>query len=280
MHSLDHELPDWPAAKKVATIHDMYAHLRIDYQHPQDIERRQSQYKQLIETADHLVCVSESTKRDLLKFYSFPDQNISVVHHGVDERFNSTAAPEDLKRLKELNLQRPYLLFVGALKSSKNVARLIAAFDEYKIAVDYDLVLAGDGPEKEQLKEQALTTKHPESIKFLGFVDDDKIPTLYRHAQGFCLVSLYEGFGLPIIEALKSGTPVLTTNIGGAADIAGEHATQCDPRDTDSIGKGLTELLQLDGKLAEKSLEYANSFTWENTAIQTAEVYQKVLAEP
>lgn len=277
VHGLDHVLPEWPRAKKVSTVHDMYAHLSIDHGSTQASNRRLAQYQKLVEQSDHIICVSESTKRDLLSFYSYPDDKVSVVHHGVDAHFSSIESELDEAILAKLGIQRPFLLYLGALKSSKNVDRLITAFDEQLLAHDFDLIIAGDGSEKVNLEQHAAGTRDPTAIKFLGFAREQHIPTLYRKSAGFCLVSLYEGFGIPIIEALKSGTPVLTANAGGAADIANKHGLLCDPYNIASIGEGLISLANQNGSCSPDAKAYSEQFTWAEAARQTAEVYAKVL---
>lgn len=236
--------------------------------------------KHAIQRADTLITVSESTKRDLLFF--FPEINldtIRVIHHGFDRtRFVPQISQEEKKgTLVHYGLhEKNYFLYVGALQPRKNLIRLIKAFDLFKSnAPEAKLVLVG---ETAWLSEPILaardTSPYRDDIVLTGKVSFTDLPAFYQGSRAFVFPSLYEGFGMPILEAFASETPVLTANNSSLPEVAGDAALYCTATDTTSIAEGLTRLWNdtaLRTDLIQKGYQRLTHFSWDTCAKQTLE---------
>jgi glycosyltransferase involved in cell wall biosynthesis len=197
-----------------------------------------------------------------------PDENVIVVGCGVDNKF-SPIGPR-------YNPGYPYLLYVGNRKPHKNIDRLLKAFAQSKLSDDLKLVMSGE-PDIDTatlIKELKLEDR----VVFVGLIDDDKLPEFYRGAVAFIFPSLYEGFGLPPLEAMACGTPVLTSNVTSIPEVVGDAALMVDPYDVEAIASGIKRLVedsQLRKELSQKGIARAKLFSWD----KTAELTWKVLKE-
>lgn len=270
----------WPKLKTIVTIHDLGAEFLAEYhQFPQKIYLNWAT-EYVAKYATHIIAVSKSTKQDLIKQFKVNPKRITVIHEGV-KREIYFPQPKDRVELvkKEFGLTKPYLLFVGTVQPRKNLIRLIEAFSKLK-SQNLDLVIAGKpgwlfeeiyaGPKKFGVEER---------VKFLGFVPDEKIPALYSGAEIFVYPSLYEGFGLPILEAMACGTPVLTSNTTSMPEVSGGNAHLVNPEKVSEIKSGIENLLRSSAKreqLSRKGLDWVKNFTWEKTARETIAVFEKV----
>lgn len=231
-----------------------------------------------IRKADRLIAVSESTKRDLLEFFpSLSDRDIRVIHHGFDaEFFGARISEAERDRTLSRHGLGPgsYALYVGALQPRKNLVRLIEAFSQAKERIpEMRIVLAG---EPAWLSEGILAARekspYRDDIILTGRVSFTDLRALYQGARLFVFPSLYEGFGLPILEAFASGIPVLTANNSSLREVAGTAAVYADASDSASIGDGMVRLWSdetLRRACLEKSLTELGRFSWDKTARET-----------
>ena len=238
----------------------------------------------VVRRADKLIAVSESTKRDLLHFFPhLPEEKIRVIHHGFDaEFFGMKLSSEDLlQALTGYDLQSTtYALYVGALQPRKNLVRLIEAFDIAKQKVpDLKLVLAG---EPAWLSKEILEAKeespYRDDIILMGRVTFEDLRALYQGARCFVFPSLYEGFGLPLLEAFASGVPVLTADNSSLREVAGEGALYCDATQTEEMAEKLVRLWeekQLREELVRKGEDRLKAFSWDKCAKETLEYILK-----
>lgn len=232
--------------------------------------------------SDGLIAISKSTMQELkTELGSELDMPIYVVPLGFDvDRFSSSHLSESTREKYGLN---KYILFVGTFEHHKNVSRLIKAFGRVKqsLSIPHDLVLVGrDGP---GIEDAYITVKECEvqdEVKFIGYVPDDDLPGLYAGADLFAFPSLHEGFGIPILEAMASGTPVLTSRLCAMPEVAGDAALYVDPYDIDGIAAGLRSLLcdtKLRTHLIGRGVERARQFSWSEMACETVSVYERVI---
>jgi len=232
-----------------------------------------------VEKATRIIAVSQATKHDLVKHLDIPEERISVIYEGIDHRlFKPTS-----RRLVDY----PYLLFVGSEHPRKNLARLLKAFFILKRErrfKDLKLLKVGKagGPEAEFRKHTLQVINElniPRDVVFTDYVPEEDLPAYYSSAECFILPSLYEGFGLPPLEAMACGCPVIVSNVASLPEVTGEAAIKVNPYDTDSIASTLRQVLT-DGylirELISKGLERARQFSWEKAARETMEVYQSV----
>jgi glycosyltransferase involved in cell wall biosynthesis len=224
--------------------------------------------------ADHLVCISEATREDAARILRVRRDKMSVAHLGYDAtrfRPNITQDQKAAVRAKR-KLSERYILYVGRLQPRKNIVRLMDAFDAMvarQPGLPHQLVIAGG---KGWLHEQILARAGRgagDRIMLLDYVPDDELPALIAGAEVFALPSLYEGFGLPVLEAMACGTPVLTSDISSLPEVAGEAAVLVNPYDVNAISRGLEELVTNDtlrDSLSKRGIEQAQFFSWAHTA--------------
>lgn len=219
---------------------------------------------------ESLVAISEATRRELEQRFPRARVKATVAHPAADERFSPEASNEDAAVLRRYGLSSPYVLVTGTLEPRKNLPRLIEAFAGLGADVRHGWTLALAGAPGWQTESTfASAAAHRELVQTLGFVPEEDLPCLYRHAEVFSYVSLYEGFGIPVLEAMQSGTAVLTSSVSSMPEVGGEAARYANPHDVQDIRRGLRELLadpELRRRCASAGLQQATHFDWGETA--------------
>lgn len=282
-HSSDWLEPPTKQAKKVTTIHDLTI-----FKYPKTFVARgghnivENQKRKLFfvkQYCDKIIAVSETTKQDIVEILKIPERKIKVVYEAADPDFSLRDAAQVQKVKEKFNINGRYLLCVGAREPRKNLNRLIAAFVEVaKANQDLSLVIVGKYGWGEDMAEK--TKAQTSSLKVLGFVEKDELAALYSGAIGFVYPSLYEGFGLPILEAMACGCPVITSNIGSMKEIAGNASLLIDPESIESLAGAMSAVLRntkVQTELKIKGFKRAGEFSWERTAAQTLEVYRSLV---
>jgi len=282
-HYTDHALSLFQSARLVIiTVHDI-AYIRF----PNLMNKSRQNYKKRIlrisiENADTIVADSLSTKRDIVEYYGTNEEKIRVVHLGVESRFRPISNVEEY-RLKN-KLPSKMILNVGTLEPRKNVVSLIKAFEKLKQkgCKDYKLVIAGEkGWLYKQIFKEVEHSDLKNEIMFLGVVKDEDLPMLYNCADIFVYPSLYEGFGLPPLEAMACGIPVITSNTSSLPEVIGDAGLMVDPTDVTSLCENMYNLLK-DRKLwyhmSSKGLERSKLFSWDNTAKQILKIYDEAFS--
>ena len=262
------------AFKKVITIHDLYF-----MQHPEvmsaDGARYYSRIRWSAQQADRIIAVSQFTRDDILRLMPEADANkITVVHEASDES-ESLAGWSDHSQSPISNLQSPFLLFVGTLEPRKNLITLLKAMQRLPDAVR--LVVAGaEGWGDSDARRLAGDLNVLERVTFSGRVSDAELDALYRTARLMAMPSLYEGFGLPVLEAMTRGTPVVCSNAGALSEVAGDAALLHDPLDDATLAQHIHAIWHDDTLHAEyrrRGLERAAQFSWQRAAQETLAVY-------
>lgn len=267
-----HVLPPAHPRASVVTIHD------LGYLAEAEAHTRQRRLMLDLTTrwnaraARRVIAISEQTKADLVERYGVPPAKIDVVPHGVDQqRFRPRHAEEVAPALAALGVRPPYLFFLSTLQPRKNVVRLVEAF-EALARHDLALVLAGrPGWLAEPIERRIAESPARSRIVRLGHVPDALVPALYNGAAVFVLPSLYEGFGMGVLEAMASGCPVVTSNRSSLPEVAGAAAVLVDPLDAGSIRAGIQQALQAgrSDELRAAGLDRAAACTWQRAATQT-----------
>ena len=260
-HASNWSLPK-TKSKLITTIHDL-AFLKYPKTLPPYLVAVHTNYLQRAKKyADRIITVSQSTKKDLVN-YGISEAKISVIYEAASPIFKPVN-PSVTKT--KYGLAKPYFLSVGTLEPRKNITRLIKAY--LSIKTDLQLIIVGKFGWGE-------TYDNHSGIKFIGFVPDEDLVGLYSGAKAFIYPSLYEGFGLPVLEALSCGCSVITSNCSSLPEVGGKAALYVDPENINSISQAMTAVLKLN--LREKSLKQAKQFSWEKTARETLKVYQEVV---
>lgn len=280
-HSIGSIVPKKAACITVQTCLDLAFHYYPDYLPATLIRYYNNFVKVSTQNANHVVAISESTKNDLIKIWNIPENKITTIHLGVDiEKYSKrTMSKDDFQILTGVSSE--YLLFVGNLNARKNVIRLVQAFSHITtIFPDLKLVLVGSyGEEEKKVRILIYDLKLERKIVLAGRVTTNILVAYYQNARAFCYPSLYEGFGLPILEAMAAGTPVLTSNSSSMSEISGEAAVLVDPLDIASISEGIVNILDRKDELVAKGFEHVKGYTWEITAEKTFNLYKKLMLE-
>lgn len=279
-HAWDWHFPPDQDVPLVTTIHDL-AMLRLPkIAHPTILKRHQAAWEKLQNNQAHIIAVSQTTKKDIVELLGIPPKRVHVVYEALPQEVvvvgNTLTDESTTHELHHLGITKPFFLFVGTTEPRKNLKRLIQAWQPF--SQEYELVVAGSTGWDESLENLEGTQPI-----VLGPVSDQTLATLYSRARMFLFPSLYEGFGLPILEAFHFGTPVLTSNNSGMAEVAGNAAMLVDPLEVESIQNGITELLN-ENTAAEKLRDQRmvlrlQLFGWEQAAQQSVAVYQDTIRD-
>jgi glycosyltransferase involved in cell wall biosynthesis len=236
--------------------------------------------------AERIFTVSETSKADILRYCDVAAERIIVVYNAIDARFATPPEPEAVERVRErYQLHGPFALYVGNIKPHKNLERLIDAFDLVRRGgfERLELLIIGDQISKyPRLRRAVDKHKLHKHVRFLGFVPDDTLAALYRLATVFVFPSLYEGFGLPPLEAMASGTPVVTSNRSSLPEVVGDAAVLVDPYSAASIADGIQQVLsdpELRRSLSARGLARAREFSWDASIRRVHEVYMDVASQ-
>ncbi len=268
-------------SKCVVTIHDIVTALEEDYTSAHFKKTQKPKLLKSIMYADHIISVSKFTKNELMQKFNISEGKISVVYHGIDTHiFNSEMKRKEI--FVKYKLPEKFLLFVGNIEKRKNLQGIIDAFEKWSMAQpDMGLVLIGqNGYQGETIKNYIFQSKVKEKIRAIQYILNDELPVFYQNALALLFPSFYEGFGLPILEAMACDCPVITSNTTSMPEVGGDAVLYVDPFSKESILKQILLLIQdpsLRNELIQKGREQVKKFTWEKTAQETIGVYEKIL---
>ncbi len=283
-HSPNYFLPPFPGPK-IATVHDL-SHVLYPHFHPDvRIAYMNQAFPNTLRRADHLITDAQSVRQEIMERFNWPAERISAVPLGVDPDFFPRTRADLQPTLQAFGLRAgEYALCVGTIEPRKNIDRLLTAYEALPqtLRLQHPLVLAGaPGWQSETTHRRIKQAEHAGWLRYLSFVPQKSLPLLYAGALIFVYPSLYEGFGLPPLEAMASGVPVITSNVASLPEVVGNAACLIDPRDTDQISSALLQALQDDAwrqRIASAGLAQAGQFTWENCVDQTVNVYRHLMA--
>jgi len=287
LHSPHYVLPLLCRKRAVVTIHDCI-HLLFPQYLPNRMALSYAKYmmRHAVHRGAAILTVSDASRRDILRFYPEADpERIQVVPNAIDDAILDDPGEEEMERVKErYQIRGRYVLYAGNIKPHKNLDRLIAAFGLLKQRPgheDVKLLIIGDEVNKYgSLRRSMETSGVRQDVRFFGFVPDHTLSALYRMASVFAFPSLYEGFGLPPLEAMACGTPVVTSNISSLPEVVGDAALLVDPYNVEEIADGLARVLDdkaLCSDLVARGRERVLHFSWERSVKAIHECYMRVL---
>jgi glycosyltransferase involved in cell wall biosynthesis len=266
---------------QVVTIHDLVWRYAPHTMKPLSSIADKIMIGKAIRSADRVLVVSENTGRDVSIQYRSAATRVRLVKPGIAR----LPKPQDLSELRSIGIDRPYVLFVGTLEPRKNLERLLEAYGHLPMSVrqQYPLVVVGGkGWGHVDVHHFVRSFNLEGLVHVTGFVSDEQLSTLYAHARLVAMPSLYEGFGLPLIEAMSYGVPVLTSNISSLPEVAGDAGVLIDPFNVSSIAAGLVRVLTDDTLheiLSASALSRSKLFSWDKAAQGALAVFQEAVNE-
>lgn len=276
--------PNIKAKKIISTIHDFSFMLQPHWHTKELINHYNKNFFKHIKKADHIITGSNFTKQEIVNYMQLPQDKISVIYHGVNHELYKTHPQTKLQKTKtKFDLPHKFLLFVGSIEPRKNLLTLLKAYTlltkEQKEGLPLILVGFKGWQNREIMQE---IQKNKEHIRYLGYVTDAQLAHIYNLASIFIYPSLYEGFGLPPLEAMACGTPVIVSSVASLPEVCGDAALYIDPTDPQDIkDKILTLLNDTNSReaLSQKAQAQAALFSWDKSALEHFKVFQKVLAK-
>ena len=282
-HGLFSRLPFVLPVPSVITVHDLSGY-KMPRLHKRKTHFTNLMYPFYVKKASRIIAVSEFTAKELASCFPETSSKTTVVHEAAPTEYSEVTEESELSRIREkYNLPPRFFLFLGTLEPRKNLPGLLEAFLQMADSVPHSLVISGAvGWKTGELFDKLKMSGAEDRIRLTGFVDRKDIPALLSLADIFLYPSLYEGFGLPILEAMACGTPVITSNTSSMPEVAGGAALLVDPGSPESISNAIMTLAHDEGRrtlLREKGLVRAGEFSWEKSAKETLQVYRRIMSE-
>jgi glycosyltransferase involved in cell wall biosynthesis len=287
-HAPHYVVPPFTPRRFVVTIHDCI-HLRFPQYLPNSGALYYARFMMSVAArrSRRVLTVSQASKDDILYYLGTPDEKVEVIYNALDTRLAGDPTAEDVVRVRErFQLNNPFVLYTGNIKPHKNVDRLIDAFAilRQQRTDDVKLLIIGDEASKyPNLRRLVHRHQLHQHVRFLGFVSDATLAVLYRLASVFVFPSLYEGFGLPPLEAMAAGAPVVTSNISSLPEVVGDAALLIDPMDASAIATAMARVLddrELRAELIRRGRERVKTFSWERSVARIRQVYGELARKP
>lgn len=279
-HAWDYLQPPRKKAKIVTTIHDVTTIKFPMYHHQSTVNAQAHRLRWVRKEADIIIADSQTTKQDIIELLGIEEERIRVIYLAAGQAFGkfsrkaesgSAGKVQEIERMKrKYGLKGDYFLSVGTQEPRKNIKRVVEAFRAFRRqSCDNQLVIVGRIGWGEQIAGE-------EDVKILGKISPYELPALYAGANALIYPSLYEGFGLPVLEAMTVGCPVVTSDRGSLEEIAGQAAVLVDPEDGESILRGMETVMENRTVFINRGLKRSEKFSWEKTARETLDVYESV----
>ncbi len=282
-HGTNFDVPLWKKGPSVVTIHDLSALLHPEKHRSRLVRRARLRLPLVVRVADMIITPTESVKREVCQRFNVKPEKVSAIHLAARQGFQPMPFPETVEIRKRLGIEDDYLLFVGTLEPRKNLLTLLKAFEKIVAhsSLRPQLVIAGgEGWLMNEVSVYMKRASISERLRVTGYLDDDDLRALYSSCRVFIYPSVYEGFGLPPLEAMACGAPVIAGRIPSLQETLGSAARLVEPLDVDALAKSIIELIedkQERERLRAAGLEQAETFSWEKTARLTLGVYRNLV---
>ncbi len=274
--------PNIKAKKLITTIHDFSFYLYPQWQPAERVKYFNKRIWREAIKSDFLITGSNFSKAEIIEYFNYPEERIEVINHGIDHSIYKIYKEEELKELKiKYNLPKNYILFVGSIEPRKNLINLLFAYQKLpkEIKREIPLLLCGfKGWNNREIMN--LIEKERKYIRYLGYLTDIELAGIYNLATIFIYPSLYEGFGIPPLEAFACGTPVISSNVSSLPEACGESALFINPNSPEDIKEKIIQLLEdkeLRDEMRKRGLIHSQSFSWEKSAQKHLELFKKII---
>jgi glycosyltransferase involved in cell wall biosynthesis len=285
IHGTDHYVYPCRRAKKIMTIHDL-TFLKYPFYSNKIVQNYTKRINKCLPWTDLIITFSQNSKQDIIKYFSLAEDRVIITSEASRYSINQLNQ-EKIKFLKNsfnYDFSKPYLLFVSTLEPRKNIVNLIKSFNFLKQQdkIPHQLVLIGQkGWNYEKIFQEINQSKFKQEIHYLGYLNDELVALFYTLADVFIYPSFYEGFGLPVLEAMTLGTPVVTSHTSSLPEVAGNAAIYINPEDAQSIAEGVSTVInnrKLRADLISKGKARASLYSWQRVAEETINAYQYCLS--
>jgi glycosyltransferase involved in cell wall biosynthesis len=283
-HGTNFDVPLWRQGRSIVTIHDLSALLHPEKHRSRLVRRARLRLPLVVRFADRIITPTESVKREVCQRLKVKPEKVTAIHSAARSSFKPMPFAQSAELRKRLRVEDEFLLFVGTLEPRKNLLTLLKAFAQInrQSAHRPQLVIAGgEGWLMDDMFAFVKKSGISERLRFTGYLSDEELRALYSSCKVFLYPSVYEGFGLPPLEAMACGAPVIAGRIPSLREVLGSNARLVEPLDVNALAGSIVELLEDENQrqtLAAAGLEHARKFSWEKTARLTLEVYQQLLA--
>ncbi len=284
-HGTNYCIPVVSPCPTVVTIHDLSLYAQADTHEANNVSRGKRRIPLMARRATRIIAPSDATRREIISYLRIDDERIRVIPEAARQNMRPCSEDESRSVLAKHDLRRPYLLYVGTIEPRKNLTTLIRAYDDLIHSTPHrpQLVLCGGrGWLCDAIYQMVDDLKLNDQVRFTGYVDDADLPALYSSAEAFIYPSQYEGFGLPPLEAMACGTPVITSNTSSLPEVVGEAGFKLPPHDVEALTETMAKLLS-DAAMSQHykraGLERAKLFSWERAARETQAVYDEVFEQ-
>ncbi|HKL17222.1 MAG TPA: glycosyltransferase family 1 protein [Patescibacteria group bacterium] len=271
--------------KSLVTVHDLSMLRFPDLFSKKELLKLKTQIPDSLKQAEKIIAVSRFTANEIKKHFNIPLKKIKVIHNGIDKRFFNKVSESSIKAFKkDYGIKGDYILFLGTIDPRKNIARLIDGYEYLRKNIfkdkNYKLVLAGaKGAEVAQIERKIKFSDYKKDIILPGYIPAKDLGALFKGASLFVFPSLYEGFGIPPLEAMAKGVPTVASNIAPVKEVVGKEILKFNPKNSTDIAKKMAEVLKNKEKqkqTIEKGIEIAKEFSWEKCAKSTLKVLQDI----
>jgi len=271
--------PPYSRVRITSFVHDPTCLLMPEFHTASNVRYFRHFAKEVLPRLAGVIVPSHAVKRDLVEKLSVQEDKVAVIHHGVDQEF-FPAGPLEPER-RAFDLPERYILFLGAMEPRKNLATLLEAYRQLpeELRREYPLIVAGASGWKNRKLRAELEREKARGVRSLGYVPPQALPLVYGGASVFVFPSLYEGFGMPLLEAMAAGAPVVTSNVSAMPEVVGDTGLIVDPKSPAELAAAIERVLadrDLRAALSEKGRQRAREFTWEKTAIATRQFFERV----
>ncbi|WP_018248101.1 glycosyltransferase family 4 protein [Orenia marismortui] len=282
-HFFNYIIPPKIRGKVIVTIYDMVYKLFPETMTKKNYRWLEKGLQRSINRADKIITISKSAKKDIMKYLAIDEEKIEIIYPGIDyELYSSELKVGKAKELREkYNIPKNFILYLGTLEPRKNIGRIIDAYAKYQQQAkgDISLVLAGKkGWMYQEIFDKVKEYSLEDKVVFTGYVNEIDKPAIYKMSKLFIFPSLYEGFGMPVLEAMASATPVITSNISSLPEVVGEAALLVDPYDINDISNVIKQILEdkkLQLRMTEQGLKQSAKFSWQKSAEKLLTVYKE-----
>lgn len=284
-HGTNYCIPVYAPCPTVVTIHDLSLFTQPHTHEAANVARGKRRMPLMARRATAIIAPSEWTKRETIEHLGIRPEKIRVIHEAARDELSPLAPDQCQPVLDRHQIRRPYLLYVGTIEPRKNLLTLIRAYDDLVRTTEHkpQLVLAGGrGWLCDEVFELVERLKLGDQVRFTGYVDDADLPALYSAAQAFLYPSLYEGFGLPPLEAMACGAPVVASNASSLPEVVGEAGLTHDPNDAQALTRAVASLLDDASRrdhFIRAGFKQASRFSWDRAARETQSLYDEVIAK-